>query len=194
MKQSDLTKMITKNDVIDMKHKMDKTQDTSKPYAVIDNDNIAVVGDANEIQKVEENYVIKFRVPKEFFEEIPYGATTVDKYVIFGVEYSNASVTGMNDLKIVDALLNIQPFLKEFYQKDEDGKVTIVEKTDREVLKMLSTSEDEVIYGFYKVVAAFLGVDEELIEYMLPFSVIETFTALTENHPEVFKEADAFFG
>ena len=138
--------------------------------------------------------MIKFRVPKEFFEEIPYGATTVDKYVIFEVEYSNASVTGMNDLKIVDALLNIQPFLKEFYQKDEDGKVTIVEKTDREVLKMLSTSEDEVIYGFYKVVAAFLGVDEELIEYMLPFSVIETFTALTENHPEVFKEADAFFG
>lgn len=52
MKQSDLTKMITKNDVIDMKHKMDKTQDTSKPYAVIDNDNIAVVGDANEIQKL----------------------------------------------------------------------------------------------------------------------------------------------
>ena len=41
-----------KNDVIDMKHKMDKTQDTSKPYAVIDNDNIAVVGDANEIQKL----------------------------------------------------------------------------------------------------------------------------------------------
>ena len=35
-----------------MKHKMDKTQDTSKPYAVIDNDNIVVVGDANEIQKL----------------------------------------------------------------------------------------------------------------------------------------------
>ena len=47
---------------------------------------------------------------QRIFEEIPYGATTVDKYVIFEVEYSNASVTGMNDLKIVDALLNIQPF------------------------------------------------------------------------------------
>lgn len=51
--------------------------------------------------------MIKFCVLKEFFEEILYGVIIVDKYVIFEVEYSNVSVIGMNDLKIVDVFLNI---------------------------------------------------------------------------------------
>lgn len=69
-----------------------------------------------------------------------------------------------------------------------------MEKIDWEVFKMLLILEDEVIYGFYKVVVVFLGVDEELIEYMFLFLVIEIFIVLIENYLEVFKEVDVFFG
>lgn len=194
MNHNELKKMIKKEDIIDAKHMIEKTAESTRPYPIITDEGVAVHGDVNDIQKVEDDYSIKFRVPKSMVQEVPENVKALDNYYIFEVEYNDVSITGKDDLAIAKSILDIQPFIKSIQQEDETGKITVENLTDKEMLDMLVETEDQVIEGIYKIVATFLKVEADLIEYMLPFSVMNVLAKLTQNHPEVFKEADAFFG
>ncbi|MBP1045095.1 hypothetical protein I6N96_02305 [Enterococcus sp. BWM-S5] len=176
-------------DFLAISDKLKKTNEDETPFAVVKDQEISVIGDANKTEVKQADYSMKFRVPQDFFEEKPEGAKEVGPFYVFSVNFEDVSITPRSDLKIVDAIMKITPF---FNKLKENGDVEGFEK--EELLSIFIGAGDEVHLAIYNLVATFLGIDDQLGEYMLPFSVIENLNKIMDNHPEVFNEADVFFG
>lgn len=92
-------------------------------------------------------------------------------------------------MKIVDAIFKILPF---FSKLKEDGNIE--DLTREELLSTFAYAKEDIHLAMYNLVATFLGIDDHLGSHMLPFSVIGALSQLIDTHPEIFNEADVFFG
>lgn len=180
---------ITPNDFLAVSEKLKDAQNDTTPFAIVEDKEIKVVGDANKTAVKKNNYMVKFRFPKGVFEQMPEGAKEVGNFYVLEVEYKDVSITPRTDLKIVDAIFRLQPFLNEL---TENGAVK--ERAPEELFHIFAYASEDIHLAMYNIVGAFLGIDDKMGEYMLPFSVLDTITKLIETHPEVFNEADVFFG
>lgn len=166
-----------------------KTAESDVPFAVVKDQEISVIGDANKTEVKKADYAVKFRIPKSQLEQKPKEAKEVGNYYVFTVGFEDVMITPRSDLRIVDAIMKIMPFFNELKQ---DGEVK--EFSKEELLSVFVQAGEEIHLAIYNLVATFLGIDDQMGEYMLPFSVIENLNKIMENHPEVFNEADVFFG
>lgn len=182
-------KSFTPADMETIAKKMRDTQNSDVPFAVITQEEVKVVGDANKTEVKKNDYEMSFRVPVSMFEKMPPDAVVIGSNYKFKVKYENITITPRQDLKIVDAILRLQPF---FNQLNEDGKVA--ERTNEELLHVFAYAKEDILLSMYQLVATFLNIDDVLGEYMEPFSVIGCLNQLMDNHPEIFREADVFFG
>ncbi|MBL1227991.1 hypothetical protein IW492_01945 [Enterococcus sp. BWB1-3] len=176
-------------DFLAISDKLKKTNEDDTPFAIVKDQEVSVIGDANKTEIKQANYSVRFRVPKTFFEEAPEGAKEVGSFYVFNVDFEGVTITPRSDLKIVDAIMKIIPF---FNKLRENGEVEAFDK--EELLSIFVNAGDDVHLAIYNLVATFLGIDDQLGEYMLPFSVIENLNKIMDSHPEVFNEADVFFG
>lgn len=176
-------------DFLAISNKLKKTNEDDTPFAIVKDQEVSVVGDANKTEVKTGDYSVKFRVPQSQFEHKPEGAKEVGMYYVFSVAFDDVMITPRADLKIVDAIMKITPF---FNKLKENGEIEAFEK--EELLSIFISAGDEIHLAIYNLVATFLGIDDQMGEYMLPFSVIENLNKIMENHPEVFNEADVFFG
>ncbi len=178
-----------KTDLLAISKKLKQTNEDDTPFLVMKDQEISVVGDANKTEVKKDDYSIRFRMPKNKFDEKPEGAAEVGTYYVFSIDFKGITITPRSDLKILDAVMKIIPF---FNKLKENGSIEGLEK--EELFSVFAQAGEAVHLAIYNLVATFLGIDDELGEYMLPFSVIGAMSQLIDNHPEVFNEADVFFG
>ncbi|WP_086350266.1 hypothetical protein [Candidatus Enterococcus clewellii] len=176
-------------DFLTISNKLKKVSEDDTPFAVVKDQEVSVIGDANKTEVKTGEYNVKFRVPQSHFEQKPEGAVEVGKYYVFSVAFADIMITPRSDLRIVDAIMKITPF---FNKLKENGDVEEFNK--EELLSIFVNAGDEIHLAIYNLVATFLGIDDQMGEYMLPFSVIENLNKIMDKHPEVFNEADVFFG
>lgn len=180
---------LTPADLLNINKKLKKIDNDDTPFAVVKDEEISVVGDANKTQIKKNDYTLKFRVPISLFTEKPKEAQIVGASYVFTVDFPDVTINPRSDLIIVDAIMKITPFFKKL---KENGDVE--DFTDEELISVFAYAGDEVHLAIYNLVATFLQVNDDIAPYMLPFSVIGALSEIIENHPEVFNEADAFFG
>lgn len=181
MEENDL---IPVDRLIDIKTKLDKAQEDETPFLAINEDKLHVIGDPNRIQRKKFEYDLKFRFPKD----IECDGKIVGNYKIVTRHYKNVTINPQNDLRIVEAIIQIEPFFRDA----KEGQVT--DYTPEDLRNVVTSMSQEVITGMYNIVAGMLDIKPELTKYMIPFSMIEVFEQLIVDFPEVFNEADAFFG
>lgn len=176
-------------DFLAVNNQLKKTNEDSTPFLISKDEDLIVVGDANKTEVKANDYTIKFRMPKTELEAMPSGAKEVGEYYVFSLSFDGITITPRSDLKIVDAIFKILPF---FNKLKEDGSIEDLSR--EELLSIFAHAKEEIHLAMYNLVATFLGIDDHLGEYMLPFSVVGALSQLIENHPEIFNEADVFFG
>lgn len=181
--------MLTQEQFLEMSKNLKKAEEDDTPIIALVNDEVNVVGDANKTELNKHTYSIRFRFPEELSNYKTPDSIEVGKWFINEIVYEDVFVSPRRDLKVVSAIMGIVPFFKSVSDSGE-----LVNKTDTELLEFARNLPDEIILDMYDIVSAFLNVDESLVEYMSPFSVIEVMGDLIRDYPEVFNEADVFFG
>ena len=182
---------MTSKDLTDIKKKLEEAQNDDTPYTLVTDDEIMVVGDPNKTEVKTHDYTVKFRFPESLLDSVPHDPDVkiVCGQFITDIEFKDVSVIPRNDLKIVGGIAQFLPF---FYEITEDGNLE--DRTTEELAQIVINMSDEVMDGIYNIVAAFLDIDNELKDRMLATSVLETLGDLIHDFPQVFNEADGFFG
>lgn len=191
MKQADLfRKGISAEEMLAIKQGMDDAHKDSTPFPIISKDGMTVVGDPNKTEIKKHDYTIMFRFPKSMADGMNIDKKDIVKEtndnVYVNVDYNDVHIKPRYDLEIDAALAKILPYFYEI----KDKKVE--ERSQEEVIAMLKDLCREIGDDIYDVVAAVLGVDRSIEEYMDWFSVINVMTRLPYDFPEVFNEAEGF--
>lgn len=159
---------MTQEEMLKIKSEMDKTRDSDTPFAIVNDDTLAVVGDANDTKTVITDYTITFRFPNG-----KGGVMERD------VEYKNIFITPRQETKVVRLFAELLPYYKKI---TEDGKLE--DYSDDEVFQ-ISIEMDEQIYDLmYELVANVLDVAPELKDYMVPSSVFNAVTKIIRYYPQ----------
>ena len=157
---------------------IDHAQNSTRPFIISNQDELAVAGDANDTKINPYDYEITFRKPVFDDDGNITGETTEVK------EYKNIYITPRKQTKIQKLLVMIMPY----FQK-EDGEPY----TKLEMLEIFS-GLDETLYDYmYDLVAYLLNIPEEEKECMTLASVIGASIRFMFGTPEAVNEANAFF-
>lgn len=192
MKQADfLKKRITTSDMVDIQQSMNEAQKSDTPFAVVTKDGVNVVGNPNKTEVKSHDYNIRFRFPKSMAQGIDEKdiVATVGDYVIVNMEFTDVHIKPRNDVDINAAIVKIIPYFKNM---TEDLKVE--DKTQEELTEIVKAINDDIGQDLYDVVAAVLDIDKSIEDYMLLTDALEVVKRMPTDFPEVFNEADSFFG
>ena len=177
-----MTEKTTQEAILNIKDGLDKAQDSVVPFAVVQGDDIAVAGDANETKANPRTYEIEFRVPQKkddgTYEEISKS-----------VEYKNVFITPRQEMKAVKLIAQLMPYFRKI-----NNNGTVGEFTNEEMLDLIGEMEDKVIDTMYDLVATVLNIDPALKDYMMPGSVLVSVERIIRSNPATVNEADTFFG
>ena len=158
---------------------IDKASESVRPFIIASNDEMTVVGDANDTKPKPYDYKIVFRRP--VFDKDGNITSEAEEEK----EYKNIYITPRKQTKVEKMLVMIMPYFK----KEDGSEYTMMELAD------IFASMDETLYDYmYDLVSAILEIPEEDKEYMTPGSVIATVIRFMFGNPEAVNEANAFFG
>lgn len=181
--------MMTQEDFLKIANNLKQAEKDDTPFVVVKNDEIAVVGDANKTHVKRNEYIVSFRFPlsNEIYKT-PESKVIGDFYIT-NIAYKDVFVSPRRDLTIVGAIMKLIPYFKNLV---DDG--TIEDKNQEELFEAFVNLEPSILDAMYNVVSAMLDVDESIVDNMMPTSVFKVCAQLIEDYPEVFNEADVFFG
>ena len=162
-----------------IKDAIDSAQDSVVPFPVMDGDELAVVGDANETQLNMHDFTMHFKVPVEDEGK--------RKIVVKEVEYKDIYVTPRLEPKIEVAIAELLPYFRKIRP---DGSVG--DFTHEEVYQLLDEMSQEIFDKMYALVGSFLGVDKSLWDYMSATDVFEAVFKIFSDYKEVANAADTF--
>ena len=167
----------------EIKHGIDDAIESDTPFLVVKGDKTSVIGDANktDINKRDFNIVFKF----------PEGTTDgqkVDGGVLKEIEYKNVFISPRKATKVTSAICRLLPYFRKVGEKGE-----IEDYSAEEIFEIVAEWSDDMIDTMYHVVATVLGVDERLVDYMQPSSVLKALVKIVREYPEVINESDVFF-
>ena len=160
---------------------IDKAQQSTTPFPVVNEGEISVVGDANETKINKHDFKIRFRVPVKNED----GSVT---YAMRTKEYKDVFITPRQDAKIVSVLTKILPYFVKVLNNGEVEKLSFDERLD-----VLRKFDDDIIDSMYDLTAVVLGVDPELKDYMHLGDAVDASLSILQMYPEVVNEADTFF-
>lgn len=185
--------MLSQNDLMEIQRKMREVEADNTPFTVIDGDgNMSVVGDANKTEPKTYDYVVRFRIPAQYKDLVSGGEEIVGgKYVVTEVAYPNVCITPRMDIKIVNCLNDLKPFLVEIL---EDGESKDRSKEELGKFVVSTLTNDAIMDAMYNLVKTVVGVDEALVPMMMYDSVFENVLNIIRDFPEVINEEDFFTG
>lgn len=160
---------------------IDKAEESVTPFAVVANDEVNVVGDANKTEINSHDYTMRFRVPSKK-EDGSVGYKWIEK------EFKDVYITPRNDIKVNRMLVKLLPY----YRKNVDGNIE--KYTTEEAMEIVNDFSDELLDVLYDTVACVLGINKELAPYMDMACVLEAARQIILDYPETINEADTFFG
>lgn len=183
--------VVNAQDLAGIASQLKRTNEDNTPFAIVNEKEVSVVGDANKTEVKKNDYVAKFRIPMSKLDRQPENSQVVGPYYVITRNFEDVTISPRKDLVIANAIMELQPFFKIL-----KGDGTVKERSDEEVLKLFATTTagHDALLAMYNLIAAFLEIDDFLCQYMLPGSVIKNINAFIDNHPEAFNEADVFFG
>lgn len=149
---------------------MDKAEEDVTPFAVLKDNEVTVVGDANRTEVAKHDYKILFRVVKD------------GKYEWSEQEFKNVYITPRMDTKVTRLLTEMQPYFKK-----PDGE----KFTRDDAMKIIEN--DDLLDLMYNVVASVLNIPANLANYMEPASVITAAKQIMLDFPNAVNEANTFF-
>lgn len=193
MKMDDYLKTkVDLSDMLEVQQKFDEAGHTDTPIAVLQDNKLKVVGDANKTEVTSRDYTVRFRFPKSMADNIPESEiiAEIEGYVIVRFEFIDVHIVPRRDYEILESIMQIIPFFKKL---DDDG-VNLSNLSTAETLKIVHEANEEIGDAMYNVVAAFLDIDPEIKRYMLLTDVMARVKDFETDFPEVFKNADVFFG
>lgn len=176
---------ITQEEMLKIKEAAKEAEESERPFPILKDGELAVVGDVNDIEVKKHDYTLKFRFPKAMGIQ----GKPVGDYVVQEVEYNDVYITPQNDFAVLRELMALIPF---FNNLNDDGSIT--ERSDEELAEIVSQLNDGIVESMYNIVAAVLRVDKELVPYIMPISCFDTVGAIIRDNPEAWNEADCFFG
>ncbi len=107
---------------------VEKASSSERPYAVVKNEEVLVVGDTNDIEPRTADFNIQFRFEKDELENVPKGAKTVmNRWVLLDQTFNDIFIAPKDDLKIVEACLEVYPFFAEFQELNDFREKSIKE-------------------------------------------------------------------
>jgi len=178
------TNEITYEQFLEMKRRFDAAEDDTTPFAVVDDDEIKVVGDVNKTEIKRADYVIQFGYPntpetkEKLSDEKIIGET--ENYI--GVErtYKDAWISPRRFTDVQATLVQLYKF---FNVVTEDG--TIRDLNPDEALMALREMNGEMIDAMCAVVASVLNIPPQEADYILLPSAISASLKIAEDFPEV---------
>lgn len=168
------------NEYKEIENALNKAEESVVPFAVVDGDVVAVVGDANETQINPYDFEIEFRVPQKTDDGV--------KYINRTVKYEGVYIKPRQNQNILNAVTTILPYFRKAL---EDGSVT--NYTEEEKRAIFESFGDDLYDEMYNLVALVLGVDPALKDYMLPSSVFNATANIIYQWPSLINEGDTFF-
>lgn len=187
MKQEDFLQ--AQQGLAEINEALKEAEHDDTPIPVAMDEGLKVVGDANKTENKSRDYKVTFRFPSKL---VPSGMEIVKEvgdYKYVEMYFEDVHITPRRDLKLLASVMDILPLFREL---KDDGSVK--DRTTEDLLRIFRKVPQETIDSMYTLVVAFLGVDESIAEYMTPASVIDRIADLVNDFPEVFNEADVFFG
>lgn len=177
--------------MVEIQQALNEAPKSDTPFPVVSKDGVTVVGNANKIEVKPHDYNVRFRFPKSMAEGIDPNdiIAEIGDYVIVNMEFTDVHIKPINDVDINAAIVNIIPYFKSM---QEDLSVT--DKTPEEMTALVKQINDDIGADLYNVVAAILDVDKSIKDYMILTDVLAIIKRMPEDFPEVFNEADSFFG
>ena len=156
---------------------IEKAAESVVPFQVTQDDELAVVGDANATDINKHDFTIKFKIP------LGNG-----KYQVHEKEYKDVYLKPRHETRLVKLMTALLPY---FRKVNGDGGVTRYEPDESATIQKMFSEE---IYDLmYDVVATVLGIDPDLKDYMMQSSVITAAVQIIKMFPELVNESDTFF-
>lgn len=172
---------MTKEEYMKIKQGLDGAQDSTIPFPVVQDDTIAVVGDANKTENKKYDYTIRFCIPHK--TEKGLEVTTKDK------EYKDVYITPRQQATLQKVMVEFLMYFRK--PNKEDGSVA--DYTQDELNQIIASMDEKITDDMYMLVGTVLGVDEDLREYMMPSSVLSALNKIIRNYPDMVNSADTFF-
>ena len=173
-----MAEVLTEEKIIQLKEARDKAMEDTTPFPLMKDGNLAVVGDANKTEIVKHDFVLTFIVPDEN-----------GIYVKKDVLYKDVWIKPRHAVTVQRLMTALQPL---FIKQEESGPFT--ELPPEEMLQIAEMYEGDVIDQVYRLVAAVIGVDERLVDFMDPESVMDAFVQIMPLYADMAKASDSFFG
>lgn len=175
-----------------MKEAMDNAENSDRPYAVVEDDQIHVVGDVNDTEKITHDYTIQFAYPNnESWREYASKWKKIgESKNYYGVEkeFKDIFIPPMIQTQALSTFAELYSF---FYKVTEDGSVKALTLDEARVA--LRDLNQEMTEAMCHAVASILGIEREEEKFMLPFpSVIRTFIRMCDDFPELINGVDFF--
>ena len=166
---------------LQLKEEMENAKEDTTPYAIVDGNDIAVVGDANKTEKKNYDYTIDFYLP-DFTEDGTqvYRKTTET--------FKNVFISVRQQSRVVMLLSKLMPY---FHKPLPSGEVA--DYTPAEELEIISNFDDDILDLMYKLVGSVLQIDKSMEGNMGLESVSHAFVQIVRNFPEVVNEAESSF-
>lgn len=160
---------------------LDTAQESTTPFAVVNGEGeLFVAGDANKTELNTHDYTITFRVPVQENGKTAYKRLTK--------EYKDVYITPRMDVQVNKMMVQLMPYFKKPLENGEIGKYDL-----DEAKQIVNEFSDELMDTLYDTVACVLRIPQDLKEYMLPTSVMESIAKIIREYPETVNEADTFF-
>ena len=162
----------TINDWLDINKSLEKAREDDTPHAILNNGNLAVVGDANKTEVKKVDYQIKFRFEEGELQAYPKNAKKVGKYIMFTIDFEDIHINPRKDMLLVESALGIYPIITALtnvvdtrnsqieemlkqagaeYTKDDDGQITLSQpnkQLEDEIEVMKTQANIEMIHVY----------------------------------------------
>lgn len=162
----------TINDWLDINKSLEKAREDDTPHAVLNNGNLAVVGDANKTEVKKVDYQIKFRFEEGELQAYPKNAKKVGKYIMFTIDFEDIHINPRKDMLLVESALGIYPIITALtnvvdtrnsqieemlkqagaeYTKDDDGQIILSQpnkQLEDEIEVMKAQANIEMIHVY----------------------------------------------
>lgn len=152
---------------------------------------LSVNGDANRTEIEKKDYTIVFWIPydeiQELFGGIPEGAIEVptNGMYILKKEFKQKFITPRASTSVIEYVGEVLPYLMKLKENKE-----IASMSEMEAIRFANDTGNDLLNAMYKMVFAFLGIDEKLMDYATSTSIFISALTMTVQHPEIFNEVD----
>lgn len=174
-----MDKVLTQEDLLKIKDAATKASESTIPFPIVKDGNVAVVGDANKTELNKHDFQIAFCIPDPMSDS---------GYSTKVVEYKDVYPKPRHASEIERLATMLMPII---HKAKADGTV---EDYSQEELVELAKELNEGAYDLmYQLVAKVVGIHEDLIDYMTPKTVVESTLKIFICYPDMINAGEAFF-